>query len=257
MTMHPDWLRPAWPVDEVGALMTTRQGGASAAPFDGLNLRHGIGDDPRAVAHNQRLVSDAIGVAPVWLDQVHGATVVRLTRADAQPGAPVHRADAAVTTERGIACAVQVADCLPVLFSTPGGRAVGAAHAGWRGLAAGVLEATLAQVAAAADCEPRVVRAWLGACIGPSQFEVGADVLEAFGIRADARASPRFTVKSPGKWLADLPALARDRLGAAGVRDITGATLCTVSDPSRFFSFRRDRVTGRMAALIWINDGAR
>lgn len=255
MTMHPDWLRPAWPVDGVGALMTTRQGGISAAPFDRLNLRHGIGDDPLAVAHNQRVVSEATGVAPVWLEQIHGIEVVRLTRADAQPGAPVHRADAAVTTERGIACAVQVADCLPVLFSAPGGRAVGAAHAGWRGLAAGVLEATLAQVAAAAQCEPGDVRAWLGACIGPAQFEVGADVLEAFGVPGDAPASPRFIVKSPGKWLADLPALARDRLAAAGVSDITGAALCTASDPSRFFSFRRDRLTGRMAALIWINDG--
>lgn len=255
--MHPDWLRPPWPVDQVGALMTTRQGGVSAAPFDSLNLRDGIGDDPLAVAHNQRVVSAAIGVAPVWLDQIHGATVVRLTGADAEPGAPVHRADAAVTTERGIACAVQVADCLPVLFAAPGGRAVGAAHAGWRGLAAGVLEATLVQVAQAAHCEPGDVRAWLGACIGPARFEVGPDVLAAFGVTVEEGASPRFVASSPGKWLADLPALARDRLRAAGVADITGGNACTVSDSSRFFSFRRDRVTGRMAALIWINDRGR
>jgi YfiH family protein len=256
VTLHSDWLRPAWPVDGVGALMTTRHGGISAAPFDSLNLRAGIGDDSQAVAHNQRVLAEAIGATPVWLDQVHGADVVRLTRADAAPGAPVHRADAAVTTERGIACTAQVADCLPVLFAAPGGRAVGAAHAGWRGLAAGVLEATLAQVAQAARCAPGEVRAWLGACIGPAQFEVGADVLDAFGASAGAPVAAHFVAKAGGKWLADLPALARGRLRAAGAREIGGGSWCTVSDRSRFFSFRRDRVTGRMAALIWIDDSA-
>lgn len=243
---HPDWLRPDWPADGVGALMTTRQGGISAAPFDSLNLRAGLGDDPLAVAHNQRVVARACGAVPVWLDQVHGATVVRLTGADAAPGAPVHQADGAVTTEPGIACTAQVADCLPVLFAAPGGRAVGAAHAGWRGLAAGVLEATLAQVARAAQCAPGEVRVWLGACIGPTRFEVGADVFDAFGAPA------HFAAQGGGKWLADLPALARDRLQTAGVREIGGGAWCTVSEPSRFFSFRRDRLTGRMAALIWI-----
>jgi YfiH family protein len=247
--MPPDWLRPAWPVDDVGAVMTTRLGGISAAPFDSLNLRAGTGDQPFAVAHNQQVVAQALGVTPVWLDQVHGTAVVHLTGADADARAPVHRADAAVTTEPGIACAVQVADCLPVLFAAPGGRAVGAAHAGWRGLAAGVLEATLAKVAQAGRCEAGDVRVWLGACIGPARFEVGPDVLDAFG----AAGAGRFVAKSAGKWLADLPGLARDRLLAAGVRAIDGGTWCTVSEPSRFFSFRRDRVTGRMAALIWIN----
>ena len=254
MTFHPDWLRPAWSAANVGALMTTRQGGASAAPFASLNLRDGIGDDPLAVARNQRVVAEAIGATPVWLDQVHGPRVVRLTSTDAEPDALRHEADASVTTERGIACAVQVADCLPVLFAAPEGRAVGAAHAGWRGLAAGVLEATLAQVAQAAGCEPREVHVWLGACIGPAQFEVGPDVLDAFGVSPAGAGSPRFAPKSAGKWLADLPALARDRLAAAGAKNITGGDWCTVSEPSRFFSFRRDRVTGRMAALIWIND---
>jgi YfiH family protein len=254
MTFHPDWLRPAWPAGGVGALMTTRQRGASAAPFDSLNLRHGIGDDPLAVAHNQQVVAQAIRATPVWLDQVHGATVVRLTSADAGPGAVRHEADASFTTERGIACAVQVADCLPVLFAAPGARAVGAAHAGWRGLAAGVLEATLGRVAHAAGCDARNVQVWLGACIGPTQFEVGADVLEAFGVTPLGPGSPRFVPKGAGKWLADLPSLARDRLIAAGAELITGGDGCTVSEPSRFFSFRRDRVTGRMAALIWIND---
>ena len=252
MTLHADWLRPEWPVGGVGALMTTRQGGVSLAPFDSFNLRAAVGDDPAAVAQNQRRLAQAIGATPVWLNQVHGANVVRLTAADLQLGAPVHDADGSVTTEPGIACTAQVADCLPVLFAASGGRAVGAAHAGWRGLAAGVLEATLAQVCEAARCEPGEVQTWLGACIGPTQFEVGPDVLEAFGASPLKNDSPRFVVNGSGKWYADLPALARDRLQAAGVHAIDGGGWCTVSEPSRFFSFRRNRVTGRMAAVIWI-----
>ena len=246
----PDWLAPDWHLPDVGALMTTRAGGVSVAPFDSLNLRDGLGDDAAAVAHNRRVLALALGEAvPVYLNQVHGHRVVRLTAADTQPDAPVHDADASVTTEPGIACSAQVADCLPVLFVAKQGRAVAAAHAGWRGLAAGVLEATLHAVCAAAACEPREVSAWLGACIGPSQFEVGPDVLQAFGAAPD---SPRFKPHVPGKWWADLPGLARDRLRAAGTSDITGGRWCTVSEPSRFFSFRRDRLTGRMAAFVWI-----
>ena len=174
--------------------------------------------------------------------------VVRLSIADVRPDAPVHEADGSVTTEPGIACTSQVADCLPVLFAAPGG--VGAAHAGWRGLAAGVLEATLQALCAAAACEPAQVQAWLGACIGPRRFEVGADVLQAFGVDP-AGQSPHFRRHAAGKWLADLPALARDRLRSAGVRDLSGGRWCTVEDASRFFSYRRDRVTGRMVAAIW------
>ncbi len=254
---HPDWLRPDWHAPGVGALMTTRRGGASAAPFDGLNLRPGVGDDPLAVARNQRLLADAIGAQPVWLNQVHGSSVVRLGAADALPGAAVHEADASFTTEPGVVCAVQVADCLPVLFAAPEGRAVGAAHAGWRGLASGVLEATLRAVCDAAGCEPADVQVWLGACIGPGAFEVGPDVLAAFGATAGSGASTRFVPRGAGKWLADLAGLARDRLGAAGVRAISGGSLCTVSEPSRFFSFRRDGVTGRFAAVVWIEAGRR
>ena len=249
---HPDWLVPEWQVRGIGALMTTRAGGVSAEPFDRLNLRDGIGDDPVAVAHNRRVVAAAIGAAPVWLNQVHGRGVVRLTAADARADAAMHQADACITTEPGVVCAVQVADCLPVLFAAPGARAVGAAHAGWRGLALGVLEATLHAVCEAAACEPREVSAWLGACIGPAQFEVGADVLEAFRALPGA---PRFQSRGPahpGKWLADLPSLASDRLHAADVVDVSGGAWCTVSEASRFFSFRRDRITGRMAACIWI-----
>ena len=250
---HPDWLVPEWPVPQVGAVMTTRRGGVSAGPFESLNLRHDIGDDARAVARNHALLADAIGATPVWLNQVHGCRVVRLTAADLQTDAPVHEADASVTCEPGIACAAQVADCLPVLFAAPLGRAVGAAHAGWRGLALGVLEATLQAVCEAAGCEPREVRAWLGPCIGPTVFEVGADVPAAFGI---APGTPRFRSQPHGKWLADLPGLASDRLRAAGATELSGGRWCTVSEPSRFFSYRRDRVTGRMAALVWIERGS-
>lgn len=254
MKPHPAWLLPAWQAEGIGALMTTRQGGVSVAPFESLNLRAAIGDDPAAVAHNQHLLAAAIGATPVYLNQVHGARVVRLTAADARADATLHDADGSVTTESGIACTAQVADCLPVLFAAPHGRAVGAAHAGWRGLAAGVLEATLAQVCDAAECGPGEVQAWLGACIGPMAFEVGPDVLDAFDA-SPAKPSSRFVAKGQGKWLADLPSLARDRLGAAGVRAVSGGEWCSVSDPSRFFSFRRDRVTGRMAAVIWLAGG--
>ena len=259
MTLDPHWLRPDWRADEVGALMTTRHGGVSLPPFDSLNLRAAVGDDPRAVAENQRRLADAIDARPVYLNQIHGAKVVRLTAADLAPDALTHDADGAVTTEPGIACTVQVADCLPVLFAAPDGRAVGAAHAGWRGLAVGVLEATLAQLCEAAHCAPGEVQAWLGACIGPARFEVGPDVLAAFGVSLQATRSPsaidppHFVAKAAGKWLADLPALARERLQAAGMNAVSGGRGCTVAEASRFFSFRRDRVTGRMAALVWID----
>ena len=245
----PDWLVPEWQASGVGALMTTRAGGISLAPFESLNLRDAVGDDPLAVAHNQRVVEEAIGATPVYLNQVHGCGVVRLTGADLRAEAAVHDADGSITTEPDIACAIQVADCLPMLFAAPGARAVGAAHAGWRGLAAGVVEATLHALCEAASCAPSEVRTWLGPCIGPTQFEVGPDVLEAFRATPD---SPRFRPRGPGKWLADLPNLARDRLLAAGVTQISGGRWCTVSEPSRFFSFRRDRITGRMGAFIWI-----
>jgi YfiH family protein len=163
----------------------------------------------------------------------------------------VQSADASFTIEPGIVCAVQVADCLPVLFAAPAARGVAAAHAGWRGLAGGVLEAGIGALCAAARCEPGELQAWLGACIGPRRFEVGSDVLEAFG--ADPLGeSPAFVPFKPGKWHADLPLLASERLRAAGVRAISGGDWCTVEAPSRFFSFRRDGVTGRMAAAVWI-----
>lgn len=254
--MRPeDWLAAEGLPPGVAGGMSSRAGGVSAAPFDSLNLRPaGLRgdalDDPRAVAENQRRWAALTAPArPVWLDQVHGTHVVRLGPDDPNGiDGPFHRADAAVTTERGVACTVLVADCLPVLFADGQSRAVGAAHAGWRGLAGGVLERTLAQVCHLAECGPGEVHAWLGACIGPAAFEVGEDVLEAFGAVGRPHCRPTGQV---GKWWADLPALARQRLHSAGVLRVSGGRWCTASEPSRFFSFRRERVTGRHAASIW------
>jgi YfiH family protein len=255
VTVPDGWLAPAWRIADVGALMTSRAGGQSVGRYAAMNVGSAVGDDPGAVAANRRRLAEAIGAAPVFMRQVHGARVVRIGSADAADGAKIHDADACVTSEPGIACIVPAADCLPVLLAAPMARAVGAAHAGWRGLAGGVVEAAVAAVAAAAGCAPREISAWLGACIGPAQFEVGADVLAAFGVDP-ARPEPanrgRFVARGSAKWLADLPGLARDRLVAAGVVNIDGGAWCTVSDASRFFSFRRDGVTGRMAAAIWI-----
>jgi polyphenol oxidase len=246
----PDWLRPEWAAADCGAVMTTRRGGVSLPPFDSMNMRDGSGADPFATAHNRARLDAAVGVPLVSLNQVHGTRVVHLTAADVAADAPVHDADACVTTARGLACSVQVADCLPVLFAAPG--AVAAAHAGWRGLAAGVLEATVDALCAAAACRPNQVHAWLGPCIGPQQFEVGAEVVDAFA--AWPPSVPRWAPIRPGKWLVDLPAVARDRLQSHGVRHITGGLWCTVTDASRFFSYRRDGVTGRMVAAIWRTD---
>ncbi len=249
--MQADWLLPQWRAEGVGAVMTTRAGGISQAPFDSMNIRFAVGDDHAAVVHNRAVLAASIGVLPVYLNQVHGAAVVRLRRRDAATDAPILTADASISTERGIACTAQVADCLPVLFAAPAGRGVGAAHAGWRGLALGVLEATVQQLCEAARCEPGELQAWLGACIGPNRFEVGADVLQAFGVDPQASDPALFAPYRPGKWLANLPQLARKRLTAAGVRQITGGEWCTVEDASRFYSFRRDGITGRMVAAVW------
>jgi polyphenol oxidase len=234
--------------------MTTRRGGVSAAPFDSMNIRFGVGDDPQAVRRNLALLQQHVPAVPVFLNQVHGARVVRLTVADLQANAPQHTADACLTTEHGIACTAQVADCLPLLFAAPGG--VAAAHAGWRGLAGGVIEATVAALCEAVNCQPHQVHAWLGACIGPTQFEVGSDVLAAFGGAAVTEPS-RFVSRGeshPNKWFANLPQLARDRLQAVRVQHISGGTWCTAGDVSRFFSYRRDGVTGRMVAVVWRTD---
>lgn len=250
-----DLLQPLWEAAPlVGALMSTRRGGVSAAPWDSLNLGTAVGDDARAVAENRRRFAVQIGAKPLWLRQVHGNVVVRATPALADGEPP--QADAAWTDEAGVACVVQVADCLPVLLAAPEGRAVAAAHAGWRGLAGGVLEAALSALCTAAACTPRDLVAWLGPCIGPRRFEVGADVLQAFGDspqHADAaRFRPSTAAGAAPRWLAHLPQLARDRLQRAGVQRIAGGHWCTVEDGARFFSYRRDGVTGRLAAAVWI-----
>jgi hypothetical protein len=251
---RPDgWLAPVWSEGAVGALMTTREGGVSEGAYGSFNVGVAVGDDAERVAANRAALADACRATPVFLRQVHGKRVVALGSADAASATP-HEADASVTTEAGIACTVQAADCLPVLFAAPEGRAVGAAHAGWRGLAAGVLESTVEAVCAAGHCAPRDLSVWLGACIGPRRFEVGADVLEAFGVTPSSADVAEFKPFRSGKWLADLPALARGRLVGAGVARIDGGCWCTVEDDSRFFSFRRDGVTGRMAAAVWIRD---
>ena len=257
--LQPDW--PAPP--SVGAAMSVRQGGVSRAPFDSLNLKppplSGVAegpdeDDPAARRENLRRYREALAAEPVYLRQVHGATVVRLTEA-AAPGAWC--ADAAVTTVPGLACTVLVADCLPVLLCDLRGRAVGAAHAGWRGMAAGVLEYTVQALAEAAACPPGELVAWLGPCIGPDAFEVGGDVLQAFGVDPIPGLSMphfRWTPRPEGlpRWHADLAGLAQDRLKGAGVGRTAASGLCTVSDARRFFSFRRDGGrTGRLAASVW------
>jgi polyphenol oxidase len=248
--MPSELIRPEWRVDaRVGALMSTRAGGVSAAPFDSLNLGRSAGDERAAVDENRRRFEAALGVPTRYLSQVHGTRVARLTHAVTASC----EADAAVTTEPGLACTMMVADCLPVLFAAPEARGVGAAHAGWRGLAAGVLEATIGALCEAASCAPAELVAWLGPCIGPTQFEVGADVVAAFGAAAATRFVPRPRADGSPRWLADLPGLARDRLHAAGVAQLSSGTWCTASDRLRFFSFRRDRVTGRMAAAVWIS----
>lgn len=232
----------------VRALCSERAGGVSAAPYDTLNLGDHVGDDPAAVAENRRRYAAQLGARPVFLRQVHGRGVVRLA-ADTPDGT---EADACWTTERGVACTMMVADCLPVLLTDTAGSIVGAAHCGWRGLAGGVLEALCAQMAEAGTRGG--LRAWLGPCIGPEAFEVGPEVRAAFADH-DGEAASLFQPHAPGKFLADLPALARRRLAALGVTGISGndgsRAWCTVSNPSRFFSHRRDRVSGRFAAGIW------
>ena len=244
------WAAP----ERVGAWMSTRLGGVSAPPFDSLNVGEAVGDDPRAVAGNRRLVASVLQAEPVWLRQVHGSRVVRVGRIDAGGAAP--EADAAWTDEPGVACTVQVADCLPVLLATADGRGVAAAHAGWRGLSAGVVEAALHALCEGTGTAPADVVAWLGPCIGPTSFEVGAEVLAAFGQTEQHPDAQRFVSRpradgSP-RWLANLPLLARDRLAAAGVDRVAGGLWCTVQDASRFFSFRRDGRTGRLVAATWL-----
>ena len=254
MSGAADWLAPDWRIAGVGALMTTRSGGVSTGLYATMNVGTAVGDDPGRVAANRGLLAAAMDAAPVFLRQVHGTRVVRIGAGDAAPGAPIHEADAVVTSEAGVACVVQAADCLPVLLAAPDGCAVAAAHAGWRGLAAGVVESAVDALCKVGRCAPGDVVAWLGAGIGAEAFEVGEDVPVAFGTAPGSASAVagRFKATGDAKWHADLAGLARDRLAAAGVARISGGAWCTVADASRFFSYRRDGVTGRMTAAVWI-----
>lgn len=254
--LHPDWLRPDWGLPHVHAFMTTRAGGLSRAPHGSMNIGLSVGDDEATVRRNRALVSEALGVPALFVHQVHGCEVLHLQPEHALPGAVVPKADASISTTPELGLAIQAADCLPVLFAAP--RAVGGAHAGWRGLAGGVLENTVRALCDASDCEPRQIQAWLGACIGPQVFEVGADVLTAFG-QTPAAPDPtcfRYQPNEQGepRWRAHLALLARRRLQAAGLLRISGGEWCTFSEDSRFFSFRRERfdgaARGRMVAAI-------
>ncbi|MGD9598962.1 MAG: peptidoglycan editing factor PgeF [Steroidobacteraceae bacterium] len=242
MWITPQWAAPA----RVRAAFTLRTGGVSAAPFDTLNLGAHVGDDPVRVAANRRRLAQALALpaSPVWLQQVHGVVVRDL---GAQGGAPPGPADAAVTRAPGVVCAALVADCLPVLLASRDGSVVGVAHAGWRGLAAGILEATIRAMAVPGA----ELVAWLGPSIGPRHFEVGEDVRSAF-IASDAAAAAAFRPGRGDRWWCDLPRLAQQRLVAGGIREVAVDGSCTFADRERFFSFRRDGECGRMAALAWL-----
>ncbi|MGF6328665.1 YfiH family protein [Pseudomonas sp. BS3782 TE3695] len=237
-----DWLIPDWPAPAgVKACVTTRAGGVSLAPFDSLNLVDHVDDNPEAVAENRRRLTDHFSIQPAWLKQVHGIVVVH---ADPSQAAT---ADASWTATPGIACTAMTADCLPALFCDRAGTRVAAAHAGWRGLAAGVLEATLDSLAV----PPEDVLVWLGPAIGPQAFEVGPEVRETFVEQLPETAKAFVPSQNAGKFMADIYELARLRLAARGVTAVYGGGFCTVTDP-RFFSYRRSPRTGRFASLVWL-----
>ena len=245
----PDWRVP----DNVVALSTTRRAGAGSGAYKGFNLASHVGDDPSAVSSNRESLLELLdpGVKLQWLQQVHGTNVVT---ADKDSNEPV--ADGCFTTRAGIACCVATADCLPVLMTNSSGTAVAATHAGWRGLAAGILEQTLASFS-----EPATqIHAWLGPAIGPCHFEVGEEVRDVFLGSPDGAGTPLarliddcFTATDkPGKYMADLYGLARCRLAHYGVTNISGGGYCTYCQPDDFYSFRRNNITGRMTSLIYL-----
>lgn len=260
------WLEPDWPAPHgVRAAFALRSGGVSAPPWDSLNVGIHVGDAPSAVLENRRRLCAALDLPgePLWLDQVHGCDVVdadALARrgAPADPVAARPRGDAVVTARPGVVCAIQVADCLPVLFASRDGRHLGAAHAGWRGLAGGVLEATVKALPVPAA----ELMTWLGPAIGPASFEVGDEVREAFLAQPEPRGhagdpAAAFERNGRGRWQCDLYALARQRLTAAGVHSVWGGGEDTCADPGRYFSHRRSAPTGRHVALLWLDAAVR
>ncbi len=254
--MQPGLIEPDWPLPAgVRSACTTRAGGVSIGPYASLNLGDHVGDAAEAVATNRNRLAGAMQTRPVFLRQVHGSAIASLDAATPDGT----EADGCFSTQAGVACTIMVADCLPVLFAAIDGRAVAAAHAGWRGLAGeggqGILESACRALERGTGILPAQLMAWLGPCIGPSAFEVGGDVKAAFE-RGDPGVAVHFAPLGGGKWLADLPGLARRRLKALGIRRLYGndgsLEWCTVAHPSRFFSHRRDRVSGRFAACIWL-----
>lgn len=236
--MIPDWPAPA----NVRSLQATRKGGTSVAPYSSLNLGSHVADNPLAVSRNRMLLAPLLPSEPVWLNQVHGISVVDAGHAGCLPDA-----DASVTTHPGAVCVVMTADCLPILLCDDKGTVVGAVHAGWRGLCDGVIEATVS----AMIVPSATLMAWLGPAIGPGEFEVGDEVRSAF-VAQQPQAAAAFMPGNNGKWLADLYQLARLRLNALGITRIYGGGLCTYREPERFYSYRRDGVTGRMGTFIWL-----
>jgi len=243
------WIVPDWPAPaNVYAACTTRRGGVSQGPYAGMNPADHVGDAAAAVAANRRRLVQVLDLpaAPVWLRQVHGTRVIDAAAAGLAP-----EADAAFSRRPGVVCAVLTADCLPLLLCDRAGTVVAAVHAGWRGLAAGVVERSVA----ALDIAPGQVLAWLGPAIGPAAYTVGDEVREAF-IGHDPQAAAAFAPAPGGGWRADLYRLARQRLAACGVSDIWGGGRCTFTEARDFYSYRRDGVTGRMASLIWLETGS-
>lgn len=256
--MHFARFTPDWPQlpHGIGSFSTERAGGVSRAPYDdgcgkgGLNLGMHVGDDPVDVQENRSLLRAALPAEPIWLTQVHGNAVIDADALSDADEKPASEADAIVTSTPGRVCIIQTADCLPVLFCSSDGKVVGAAHAGWRGLAAGVLENTIQQMRRKGA---REITAWLGPAIGPQKFEVGRDVLDAFtAIEAGNAAAFQEVQGQGGKYLADIYLLAKSALKREGISGIAGGGFCTVTEERRFYSYRRDGVTGRMASLIWI-----
>ncbi|HNU67438.1 MAG TPA: peptidoglycan editing factor PgeF [Methylotenera sp.] len=246
MMSQLDFIIPNWPVPaNVVALQTTRLGGVSGAPYASLNLGAHVNDDPIAVAKNRQLLSPYLPNEPVWVNQVHGIEVI-----DAAQSACLQNADASFTTKPNVVCVTMTADCLPVLLCDKAGTVVAAVHAGWRGLCDGVIEAAVNKL----PVEHSEILAWLGPAIGPNAFEVGSEVMAQF-IAKDAQAASAFQTNG-NKWLGDIYQIARQRLSYLGVTQIYGGSVnedfCTYTDATRFYSFRRDDVTGRMASLIWL-----
>lgn len=238
--IFPDWPAPA----HVRSIQTTRKGGFSKMPYDSLNLGSHVGDDPLIVAANRQLLNSVVPTEPVWLSQVHGTEVI-----DASIASCVPNADAAFATRLNVVCSVMTADCLPVLLCDRAGTVVAGVHAGWRGLLNGVIEAAVISM----QKPPADLMAWLGPAIGPTAFEVGNEVRYAF-TELDPAAESAFYPHGDDKWLADIYQLARLRLQNAGTGSIYGGEFCTWSDAERFYSYRRDGNTGRMATMIWLTE---